>query len=324
LNNTSYNNLSLPEYIDGADIDVINTNTSAIDYLLSKKLDNPASPMPGKYLQINENGQPIWGEAVPTQTITDAISAWMSARVEQNQAIGLALDNTLTGSGRAADAKAVGDAIEQVRRSPFVGSQGVAFGTSLTARSKNNVGYLTYLPNLMGVGFENKGVGSACITGNGDITRNINNYTDYSSKKICLVEGFVNDWSQNKTLGTWKSTDTSTACGALRSAINYIYSKNRFITLFIIFDHYGRNYQGDNRSSTGTNASGLTQYEYYEEMSKVAESLGVPVIKAYSESQMSENTPAYYNDYIHLTDLGSRQCAYFIWNKLKQYYPNQL
>ena len=71
------------------------------------------------------------------------------------------------------------------------------------------------------------------------------------------------------------------------------------------------------------NEDNLTQYEYYEELVKVAESLGIPVIKQYAESQISENTPQFLADYIHLNELGAKQSANFIYSKMKKYFQNE-
>lgn len=235
---------------------------------------------------------------------------------------GYAPDTTLTEEGKAADAKAVGDAIKNATKAPLDDNLlGVAFGTSLTSRSVSSDGYLDYLPDLIGIDFDNQGIGSAQIKSS--ILNAIKAYTGYANKKVCIIEGFVNDWKFDSVLGTWKDDTENSACGCLRSAINYILSQNANITMFIVFDHYGRNYSSDDRSSTAENTANLTQYEYYEELAKVAESLGIPVIKQYAGSQISENTPQYLYDYIHTNALGAKQSANFIYSKMKQYFQNE-
>lgn len=214
------------------------------------------------------------------------------------------------------------DIIGDTGNTQFSGLNGVAFGTSLTSRAISDYGFLDYLPELSGITFDNQGIASSYILGN--MLTAIKNYTSYSDKRICLIEGFVNDWYYNKTLGTWEDTTEDTVCGCVRSAINYIMMHNANIALFLILDHYGRNHSSLNCSTTAENSGGMTQYEYYEEIAKVAESLGIPVIKEYEVSQISENTPQYLADNIHLNDLGAKQSAYAIWSQLKQYYPNQI
>lgn len=206
--------------------------------------------------------------------------------------------------------------------SPFDGLTGVAFGTSLTYRAQTTGGYLQYLPALSGITFDNQGIGSSSIYGN--MLTSIKEYTGYAGKRVVLIEGFVNDWYGNKTLGTWKDTGETSVCGCIRSALNYMLSQNANLTIFLILDPYGRNYNNVDCSTTAVNGSGLTQFEYYEEIAKVAESLGIPVIKEYAGSQISENTPQYLLDNIHPNALGAKQSANFIWSKMKTYMPNEV
>ncbi|MBQ3989641.1 MAG: SGNH/GDSL hydrolase family protein, partial [Bacteroidales bacterium] len=200
---------------------------------------------------------------------------------------------------------------------PFIGTNGVAFGTSLTYRAITNNGYLQYLPGLSGATIENQGISSAGI--GSSILPAVKAYTGYSSKQFVIIEGFVNDWTQATGLGEWNNTSETTACGCMRSIINYILSQNPKMTIFVVLDHYGRSLGGSNCSSTAENANNQTQYEYYEEISKVCASLGIPVIKQYAESQMCENTPDYFYDQIHPNELGAKQSAYVIWQAMKRY-----
>lgn len=204
----------------------------------------------------------------------------------------------------------------------YSGLAGVAFGTSLTYRAQTTYGYLQYLPDLSGVTFDNQGIGSSTILGN--MLTAIKNYTGYAGKRVAILEGFVNDWYTNKDLGTYEDTGETTVCGCVRSAINYMLSQNANLTIFLVLDPYGRNYGGVNCATTATNGAGLTQKEYYDEIAKVGESLGIPVIKEYAISQISENTPQYIVDNIHPTALGARQSANAIWSQMKQHYPNQV
>lgn len=211
------------------------------------------------------------------------------------------------------------------KETQYDGMEGVAFGTSLTYRAITANGYLQYLPDLSGITFDNQGIGSSTILGNGgnlDMLAAIKAYTSYSGKNVCLLEGFVNDWYQNNPLGTWKDTGETTVCGCVRSALNYMLSQNADMTVFLILDPYGRNYGGADCSSTAVNSASLTQKEFYDEIAKVAESLGIPVVKEYAESQISENTPQYLSDNIHPSAFGAEQSANCIWSKMKQFMPN--
>jgi hypothetical protein len=207
--------------------------------------------------------------------------------------------------------------------SEYSGMSGVAFGTSLTYRSQTVGGYLSYLEDLSGITFENKGEGSSCIYGgeeNGILTK-IQNYTDFANKDIVIIEGFVNDWYGSKPLGTYTDTTRESVCGCLYQAINHIYEQNANITLFVILDHYGRSYNSADESSTAI-VNNYTQYQYYEECAKVCESLGIKVIKEYALSGISQLTPQYLVDDIHCTALGAEQSANTIWAEMKKYVPN--
>lgn len=206
--------------------------------------------------------------------------------------------------------------------SPYNGLLGIAFGTSLTYRAQTTYGYLQYLPALSGITFDNQGIGSSTILGN--MLTAIKGYTEYADKRVAILEGFVNDWYTNKDLGTYEDTGETTVCGCVRSAINYMLSQNANLTVFLVLDPYGRNYGGVNCATTATNGAGLTQKEYYDEIAKVGESLGIPVIKEYAISQISENTPQYIVDNIHPTALGAKQSAYVIWSQMRQHFPNQV
>jgi len=212
--------------------------------------------------------------------------------------------------------------IDNLDANPFDGLSGVAFGTSLTYRAQTTGGYLQYLTDMIGITFDNQGIGSSYIYGN--MLTAIKGYTGYAGKRVCLLEGFVNDWYYNKTLGTWRDTTETSVCGCVRSALNYMLSKNANLTIFLILDPYGRNYSNIDCSTTAINGAGLTQYEYYEEIAKVAESLGIPVIKEYAESQISENTPQYLVDNIHPTALGAKQSANCIWSVMRGHIPNAI
>ena len=218
------------------------------------------------------------------------------------------------------------DIIGDVGKSPFYGFDGVAFGTSLTYRAISAYGFLTKLSDLSGITFDNQGVGSSYIYGDGgslDMLVKIKSYTSYANKRVCLLEGFVNDWYGNRPLGTYTDTTETSVCGCVRSAVNYMLSQNASLTIFLVLDHYGRNNSGIDCSTAATNGSGKTQFEFYEEIAKVAESLGIPVIKEYAISQISENTPQYLADNIHCNALGAEQSANAIWSQMKQYYPNE-
>ena len=199
---------------------------------------------------------------------------------------------------------------------PFDGLTGVAFGTSLTYNSNTTGGYLTELQNISGITFDNQGIGSATIMN--QILTKVKTYTGYAGKRVAILEGFVNDWYTNNPLGSYTDTSETSVCGCVRSAINYMLSQNPNMTIFVVLDHYGQT----SCASTATNSNALTQYQYYEEIAKVAESLAIPVIKEYAVSQICENTPQYLLDNIHCNTLGAVQSGRAIYSRMQGFYPN--
>ena len=208
----------------------------------------------------------------------------------------------------------------------YKGKSGVAFGTSLTYRSQTSGGYLQYLPSLSGIEFDNQGIGSSFIyysSGDQNMLEAIKAYDDYSDKDVVIVEGFVNDWYWARTLGTWKDNTETSVCGCVRSALNYIRTQNANATVFLVLDHYGREVTGVDMSASAVNSAGLMQFEFYEEVAKVAESTGVKVIKLYEVSGINEYAPQYFIDEIHLNNtIGAELEANAIWSEMRRYYPN--
>lgn len=211
-------------------------------------------------------------------------------------------------------------------KSPYENMFGVAFGTSLTERglATYSGGYTQYLQTLGQMAIKNMGIGSSVILADGvhqSILSAVKNYNGYSGKKFVLLEGFVNDWGYNSTsLGQYDDDTETTVCGCVRSALNYIMEHAPYVTVFLILDNYGKNYNGVNNASTAK-INNLTQYQFYEEIAKVAESLSVPVIKLYAISGINEYTPGYLLDNIHPTAAGAEQAAKAIWSVMKDTPP---
>ena len=204
--------------------------------------------------------------------------------------------------------------------SPYADLNGVAFGTSLTYRAQSTGGYLQYLPSLCGANIENKGLGNSTILDNGSNPKMmdvITGYTGYASKDFAILEGFVNDWYNNAaSLGTWKDTGTTTVCGCVRTALTHILTQNPSITLILVIDPVGKSSSGVDCSSLATR-NGLTQTEFYDEVAKVADTLGIPTVRVDRNGGMSELTPYMYIDNIHPTAEGAEQTANTIWSIMK-------
>ena len=135
--------------------------------------------------------------------------------------------------------------------------------------------------------------------------------------RFALTQGFINDWYLKSPLGTYTDSETTSVCGSLRTAINHIKTQNPNIKIYVVLDHCGQVYENITFASTAK-INNLTQSEYYDECAKVCESLGVTAIKQYETSGISEQTPQYFLDQIHLNELGAEQSAKAIWNGMKK------
>ena len=137
---------------------------------------------------------------------------------------------------------------------------------------------------------------------------------------LITIEGFVNDWFYQSTLGDITDTTPSTFYGAMYDAITYILS-NSNATLVFITDTTGRNYNNvDLRRPAIRN--GKTQNDFIEATIKMCNYMGIPVIDAGRKSTISEDTAALYlADQIHQTEKGGEQYARTIWSELKNIMP---
>lgn len=201
-------------------------------------------------------------------------------------------------------------------KTDYYGKNAVAFGTSLTYRAATTSnGYLNDLCGMLQMNVDNQGQGNGCIMQYSDlpnILTKITNYSGFASKDVCLLEGFVNDWYNQNPLGTYRDTSTTTVCGCVRTALETILTANSNIAIILILDHYGRLDCADNATRNDK-----YQYEYYEEISKVAESMGIPVIKEYANSKMNRYTERYIIDDIHCTQIGCYESALTIYEQMK-------
>lgn len=210
--------------------------------------------------------------------------------------------------------------VEKLVDSPFKGMSCVAFGTSLTYR---DLGYRPYLAEILGMTIDNQGVGSShwqwWQENTSNILYNVQQYQNYSDKDVCIIEGCVNDWGGERTLGTYKDTGTDTVCGCLYNMISHVYTQNPNIQIFVILDHFGRIYNSTDTSSAALNDNNQTQRDYYEECAKLCEFYGIPCIKEYAISSIGEFGTQYLYDNIHLNALGGQQSAMVIAKAMMQY-----
>ena len=208
--------------------------------------------------------------------------------------------------------------------SPYKNKKCVAFGTSLTYRDS---GYRPYLAELLGMTIDNQGDGSAhwyWYNDSDNVLYNVTNYTGYSDKDVCIIEGCVNDWSSSRALGTYKDTGTDSVCGCLYNMISYVYSQNPNIQIIVILDHFGCVNGETDTSSSALNNDNKTQYDFYEECAKLCEFYGIPCIKEYALSSIGVFGTEYLADNIHLNTLGAQQSAQTIASVMMNIKPKKV
>lgn len=217
------------------------------------------------------------------------------------------------------------------------GKKWFAFGTSITdTRNADGIDgtatgkYPPYLEQLSGLVCANHGISGATIGknglygGGGDILTEIK-ATDISDADLITIEGFVNDYACAIAIGAMGDTSDETMYGALGQAVQYCL-QNSNATIVLLTEHTGRVFE----LSTGKvdytimrkNALGLTQDDYNSVTRNVARLYGVHCIDAGAESQINQYNPQYFADHLHHSELGGKQYAETIWDRLKQIHCN--
>ena len=162
MNRTSHLQLNLPEYVDLADVQKLNDNMVIIDSELYGKMTKPLGGSVGNYLTIDSSGNLAWGGPVTTTLIRDAVTRWLGNNI--NPSTTIVIDDTLSHTQQAADAKAVGDLCALLEEKITMLSNKIMFNlqdvpltdfsvlsfriekTNKKWYSLNNAGYFIHLP----------------------------------------------------------------------------------------------------------------------------------------------------------------------------------
>ena len=237
------------------------------------------------------------------------------------------------------------DSLEEKVGNVWEGKKWVAFGTSITDNYSQNsyitqgehagehtgkyVPYLLDLSKLSESDFVNRGISGGSI--NGHILYYIRYYTsDEANADLITIEGAVNDFARAIPLGnvgdTVPYTDTllpdgtadGTFAGACYQAFTTALTNSPKAVVVLLTETTGKNHVGyADYSQTRKNELDLTQWDYIDMTIKVAEFVGIPVIKCGQDSMINAQNPQYIADHIHHTYLGGYQYARTIWSKLK-------
>lgn len=92
----------------GAVVDAVAASKAVIDAKL-----NPDNATPGTFLQINSEGESVWGPAATDAQVADAVTDWLDENVPTGTTV--VVDRSLTVQDAAADAKVTGDEIADLK-----------------------------------------------------------------------------------------------------------------------------------------------------------------------------------------------------------------
>ncbi len=80
------------------------------------KVDKYTEESAGKFLQTDNNGNAVWGTAASPSAVAEATEQWLEEHVSGGSTI--AVDDSLTVEGAAADAKATGELVKSAASQP--------------------------------------------------------------------------------------------------------------------------------------------------------------------------------------------------------------
>lgn len=212
--------------------------------------------------------------------------------VAQSGGSTVAIDATLTQSGQAADAKAVGDALKSNGViSGFSGKTASFYGDSLTEENYHYTkGYHSWVKELLDLAsYNNYGVSGYKIS---DVYNKVNEISDTSD--IIFVMCGVNDQSFSVPLGSLGDNTAETTYGSLNLLCALLKSKYPISTIVFITPHYQTCYVHD---------SGVTSYEVAKAIKEVCEKYAIPVFDNFVVSGFYSTNISYWTtDNCHWND----------------------
>ena len=158
-----------------------------------------------------------------------------------------------------------------------------------------------------------------------------------SSAQLITVEGAVNDFASKKPLGKVGDTvpyahsfsspvwdnggndETGTFAGACYQVFKALKDNAPNAVIVAITDPIGRTVPstGAKYNRDARNGLNLLQLDYNKMIKDVAEYMSIPVIDVAVLSGISQESPDYFVDHLHHSDLGGQQFANTVWSYLK-------
>lgn len=219
------------------------------------------------------------------------------------------------------------------------GAKWLAIGTSLTSTAQGK--WADPMVELSGLDLTNRAVPGAVMGGH--ILYYAQNATELPTAELITIEGAVNDYAGAKPLGEVGDTvpyahsftspewhnggndDEGTFAGACYQVFQSVRENAPNAVVVVITDPVGQNIYstGAYYSRESRNSLGLSQMDYNRMIKDVAEYVGIPCIDVATLSNITQETPDYYVDHLHHTELGGRQFANTVWSRLR-FMPNKL
>lgn len=187
-----------------------------------------------------------------------------------------------------------------------------AYGTSMTSVELGK--YVPVVTELSGLITTNLGIPGGDMTS--DILKAIKT-SPSNGVDLVTVEGGVNDWARNISLGEFGDTEPTTYYGALYQAFEYL-TKCTDSRVVSITMHGDRSFESVLGGSWLKNANGVRMTKFNEALREMSAIYSVPCILVAEESGLNEgNYNKYLIDQIHHNELGGKVVGKYVWSKLK-------
>lgn len=219
------------------------------------------------------------------------------------------------------------------------GAKWLAIGTSLTSTDQGK--WADPMVELSGLDLTNRAIPGAAMGGH--ILYYAQHAAELPTAKLVTIEGAVNDYAGGRPLGEvgdivpylhaftspeWNNggnEETGTFAGACYQVFKAVRENAPNAAVVVITDPVGQNIAstGAHYNREARNSLGYSQMDYNRMIKDVAEYVGIPCIDVATLSGITQETPDYYVDHLHHTELGGRQFANTVWSRLR-FMPNKL
>lgn len=131
--------------------------------------------------------------------------------------------------------------------------------------------------------------------------------TDFSDVKNVVAFGGTNDFAQGLRIGTVDDEDDQTLCGAMNQAIQFIYTHNPKISIYLVTPMWRARINGDTPVDVETtpNSAGLYLRDYVDAVIAIGKKYHLPVLDLYHEFPINQyNSTSLLADGLHPNDDG--------------------